>query len=193
MDKSCQVCGSTNYVSLKYGLHCLKHFRQIRKYGLVIHGRTDPNIFTDTGDFFLITIFDRYNKPNGTSKIDRKDVERVKKYRWCFDSNGYVQNKKAGRLHNFITGRKGIDHINRDKSDNRNSNLRQVSQKINVRNTGISSMNTSGYKGVSPRRGKWRASIVIGAKQIHLGDFPSKEDAFHARIRAENKYWKEEI
>ena len=40
-----------------------------------------------------------------------------------------------------------IDHINRNPADNRISNLREVSQQCNMRNTGTPKHNTSGVKG----------------------------------------------
>lgn len=53
-----------------------------------------------------------------------------------------------------------IDHINRDPSDNRIVNLRIADRRINALNTGLSSRNTSGIKGVcwSDDRKKWRAA-----------------------------------
>ena len=41
-----------------------------------------------------------------------------------------------------------IDHINRNRSDNRIENLREVSRQCNVRNCGNLKTNTSGIKGV---------------------------------------------
>lgn len=52
--------------------------------------------------------------------------------------------------------------------------------------------NTSGHKGVIwlESRKKWRAYIGYKGKQIHLGNFDSKEDAIKARKKAEEKYHK---
>ncbi len=45
-----------------------------------------------------------------------------------------------------------IDHINRDKLDNRLENLRWVTNSENQHNTGTSKNNSSGYKNVSLRK-----------------------------------------
>lgn len=80
-----------------------------------------------------------------------------------------------------------IDHINRDRSDNRISNLRSVSKVENQRNHPRHAHNTSGVSGVNwdKARGQWRAYITIGRKQVSLGRFPSFEEAVSARKRAE--------
>ncbi|WP_272516333.1 MULTISPECIES: HNH endonuclease signature motif containing protein [unclassified Providencia] len=75
-----------------------------------------------------------------------------------------------------------IDHINRNPSDNRISNLRLASSSENKRNTARNSANTSGFKGVSfhKRRNLWQATIRCNGKQIHLGYFNNPEDAYSA-------------
>lgn len=75
-----------------------------------------------------------------------------------------------------------LDHINRDRDDNRISNLRVAPGSLNNYNSGISRNNTSGVKGVSYNKGagKWEAGA--GSRpRIYLGIFSSKEDAIKAR------------
>lgn len=76
-----------------------------------------------------------------------------------------------------------IDHINRDKSDNRISNLRVVSRSENMQNRSMASNNTSGHKGVvwNKKAKKWQAQLKINQRLIHLGFFESKDDAISAR------------
>lgn len=71
-----------------------------------------------------------------------------------------------------------IDHINEDKSDNRISNLRPASRSQNMLNVSrASERSQSGVRGVSPRRGRWRATI----SGRHIGDFDTIEEAAAAR------------
>lgn len=83
-----------------------------------------------------------------------------------------------------------VDHINRNKSDNRWVNLRHVSRQCNIRNGRVRCNNTSGITGVSERKrnGKWRATIEANSKSIALGDFTDIKDAVQARWDAEVKY-----
>ena len=84
-----------------------------------------------------------------------------------------------------------IDHINRVKTDNRISNLREVTNKQNHQNAGKSSNNTSGHPGVCwhKRDFKWIAKIMHNQKSINLGYFTNIEDAVSARKAAEKLYW----
>lgn len=73
-----------------------------------------------------------------------------------------------------------IDHIDRDKSNNRIENLREVTGTINRRNVDLRRNNTSGYVGLKyfPLIGKWGA--FIGNK--YLGVRPTKEEAYSLRL-----------
>lgn len=81
-----------------------------------------------------------------------------------------------------------IDHINRNKSDNRISNLRLLSHAENLQNAKLRRDNTSGVKGVHSERGRWRASISVDNKTINLGSFRTLDDAAAARAAAELVY-----
>lgn len=80
-----------------------------------------------------------------------------------------------------------IDHINGNRTDNRIANLRQVSAQENARNSKQKSSNTSGFTGVCPHKGKWRATIMNDRKQLYLGIFRNIEDAAAARKEAERR------
>lgn len=75
-----------------------------------------------------------------------------------------------------------LDHINRNRADNRLSNLREATRTQNLRNSSIRSNNTSGYKGVTwvSEKGKWRAQIFNSYKIHHLGYFDDIEKAAQA-------------
>lgn len=72
-----------------------------------------------------------------------------------------------------------IDHINQNPEDNRISNLRSANKSQNGMNRGVQSNNKLGVKGVSIHRktGKYRASIKVKSKFLHLGLYEKIEDA----------------
>jgi len=77
-----------------------------------------------------------------------------------------------------------IDHINRNPSDNRIANLRDVSASVNRRNCRHPRNVSSIYKGVSRSRGreKWAAQIVYDGRPHYLGIFGTQEEAREAYI-----------
>lgn len=100
------------------------------------------------------------------------------------------------KLQNIIMEKRDgyvIDHINRDKLDNRLSNLRYATTKENGYNCPLSRNNTSNVIGVSRRKdkNKWRAYITPDSKQISLGHFSNKDDAIKARLLAEKEIFGE--
>ena len=92
-------------------------------------------------------------------------------------------------VHNSFP-KNSIDHINGVKTDNRISNLRDVSAKENQRNRPLSCLNTSGYTGITWLVGaqKWRAQITLSGRSKYLGRFEKFCDAVKARKEAEVKY-----
>ena len=83
-----------------------------------------------------------------------------------------------------------IDHINGDRTDNRISNLRDVSHIENGRNQKLGSTNKSGANGVHwfPSRKKWRAAITVNGKNRHLGYFDTVAQAAEARKIADEDH-----
>jgi len=76
----------------------------------------------------------------------------------------------------------GIDHINGIGSDNRIANLRLADCSQNGFN--CKRRKAFGYKGVFPKKGKWRASIGHRGRQFHLGTFATPEEAQSAYMEA---------
>lgn len=83
-----------------------------------------------------------------------------------------------------------LDHINGIRGDNRPSNLRLSSLKLNARNMCLPSNNTSGFCGVSfnRRTGKWFAQIIADNKRHYLGTYDRKSDAIAARQEANARF-----
>lgn len=84
-----------------------------------------------------------------------------------------------------------IDHINGDPSDNRIKNLRPASFSQNRANSLPNSNSRHGAKGVHlSRTGKrWRAKISINKRTVHLGTFPTKEQAATAYLAAARDHY----
>lgn len=83
-----------------------------------------------------------------------------------------------------------IDHINGDKSDNRFSNLRAVTDSQNRWNSGKRPENKSGWKGVSwsKTRNKWHSQISVNKQKICLGYFDDVKEAAEEYIFAALKH-----
>jgi hypothetical protein len=81
-----------------------------------------------------------------------------------------------------------IDHINGDPSDNRITNLRDVSDienKQNIRKPKAG--NKSGYLGVAPNKKRWFAKITVNRQQICLGTYDTPEEAYQAYVAAKRR------
>ena len=83
-----------------------------------------------------------------------------------------------------------IDHINRNKADNRIENLRNANAQQNAQNRAKTIKNTSGYKGVTwhKRDKKWQAAITVSGKVLHLGYHKDVEQAYASYVEASKKY-----
>jgi len=75
-----------------------------------------------------------------------------------------------------------LDHIDRDKLNNRIENLRVANKSENGYNTLKKSNNTSGYKGVCWHKvkRKWMAQGRVEGKKVYLGYYENIEDASKA-------------
>jgi hypothetical protein len=119
---------------------------------------------------------------------------------------GYVQINFNGRTHTaqrlawlYVHGRWPagvIDHINRNRADNRVKNLRDVSSSKNAHNSDARQNSQSNVKGVSLRslrngrrpKKAWRADIMVNGTRKFLGNFYTVEDAAAARANAEREF-----
>ena len=77
-----------------------------------------------------------------------------------------------------------IDHVNGVKSDNKIANLRQADKSQNGSNSALRSSNTSGFKGVTKCKNKWKAQITHNQVVVYLGLFNTKEEAHEAYLKA---------
>jgi len=133
-----------------------------------------------------------------TGSFRWKASGRGRKQGWFFGSPShgymaiYVCGKKYGahQLAWAITygsfSQRDIDHVNHNKTDNRICNLREVTRKVNRRNSSRSANNTSGFTGIhwAKKEKRWIAQIRVDGKKLHVGCFKHLEDAVNARSQA---------
>jgi len=119
--------------------------------------------------------------------IDNDDYEKLKNHSFHL-SHGYPRTciaRKKVMLHQLIMPKqKGmtIDHINRNKLDNRKTNLRSVTILENCQNR----LPKKGTYWKIAGREKWRAQIIIYGKKKHLGVYNTEEEAKKA-------YWEKRM
>lgn len=155
------------------------------------------NIYHDKGKYYEVECFN-YD----TFLIDKQDYEICKPYVWHinYDKTGYksVTTKINGRmikLHrlllNCLDSKIEIDHINRDSTDNRRSNLRFANRSINNFNKSLQSNNTSGHKGIYKTKNynKWLVQIGCDGKRYYIGSYNTLDEAIQARNNAEYMYY----
>lgn len=123
--------------------------------------------------------------------VDDNTYEWASKLRWHHQyGGGYIKATKHGKtiyLHRAIIGAKRgehVDHVNRNKLDNRLENLRICTQEQNNRNTNPKKRKSSKYKGVyknNSRVNPYRAQISVNnGESIHLGCFKTEWEAAKA-------------
>ena len=142
---------------------------------------------------------------NNIFYFDSEDYEKIKDFCWWENNWGYLYTTKPNTnrrtnmlLHRYILdydGKKEVDHKNRNRKDNRKSNLRIVASEDNNRNMSISFDNISGIIGVdwAKRLKRWRSRIVYKGTAYHLGVYTNKSEAIIARLRAELQYFGKEF
>jgi hypothetical protein len=106
----------------------------------------------------------RKDKKNGVWYAERKD------------------GRKTVSMHRQITNAppdREVDHKDGDGLNNTDENLRVCTTSQNQANSRISSLNTSGFRGVSwnKRSGKWEAKIKHNGKRVYLGLFSDPKEA----------------
>lgn len=144
-----------------------------------------------------ITLFDSYGiiySNDSPFYFDSEDKHYLDGRYWYSDVYGYlthcyVENGKNHyiKFHRLVMSASDgefVDHIDRNKNNNRKTNLRICKHIENDRNKGIISTNTSGITGVryDKSRKKWVASITNNGKTIYLGRYQDKNSAIRRRL-----------
>jgi len=177
-------------------LCCSKHHAQLYRNGYIHVTSYDPNRMIVYKCHVEIELRDRKGRFLGSAKVSLDKYSMVKNYKWRKSSNGYVSSHIVGDIHRFITGCSDgfvVDHMDGDKLNNVNDNLRVCKHSENCRNSKISKNNTSGFTGVylSKSSGRWFCSIMVNRKSIYPKCDGTFEGAVEVRKEAEIKYFGE--
>jgi hypothetical protein len=123
--------------------------------------------------------------------VDDGDLPLVIGYRWHVyhkSNTDYARSWQGPpvnrhiRMHVLIMGQTGIDHIDADGLNNQRANLRPATQGQNCANERAIRGGSSQYKGVCwfAKNRRWKATIGIGKRMIHLGYFDDEIEAARA-------------
>lgn len=157
------------------------------------HPFLNPN--DPTGQTFLVPLTQGY-----VAIIDAEDVDRIGQYTWHWlrkpgNDYGYaVRNRRQvygehgiQRMHLMLLPPKDgfvVDHINRDRLDNRKCNLRYATLEQSSQNREVRHLNQLGYRGVfkmpiGPRtpRDRYQAIIRTRSGYQRFGPFDTAEEA----------------
>lgn len=140
-----------------------------------------------------------YNRGEGT--ISWKKTKSLKKIvgraAGGKDANGYMRtqlNRKPLYMHHVVwcmennewppSTKYQIDHINGNRSDNRISNLRLVSQRDNLLNTFVHRGGRLPGCSFNIGNKKWLSQILIKGKRVHIGYFKTEKEAHEKYMAA---------
>lgn len=145
-----------------------------------------------------------FRNADGYFVIDKDDLEKISNFTWHLNQNGYVESvdyksREHIKAHHIIIGKppKGLvtDHINRNRLDNRKSNLRHVTPRENCLNRSVCDHKIANrMMGIKTYNGKRGTTYYVylhdtNNKTTHIGKFKSIEEAMRARDVAYEKIW----
>lgn len=199
--KICKICGR-EVPKLNLGM-CGKHYEQYLKYGKVLDNnpRTvwDDNEIRTYEDYGEIDTYTNTGEVQNTFKFDLEDIKYLVNHKWRTVFKGknnspYLVTGHTIYFHRLIMGNPNteIDHINRDSTDNRKTNLRESFRTQQLANTSLRIDNVQGLKGVYylQRDNAYRAEIQIYKKHFYSKSFKTKAEAAYMRYLYEQHFYK---
>lgn len=148
------------------------------------------NDYYEMDDYCLLRIYKNNEIESYDVKIDMEDVCKVSKGQWFVLKQNYKRNKPIHsiiwstnlndkrvnyHIHQLILNTKlkdkVVDHINNDRFDNRKTNLRITTSKINSIN-----IYHKGYY-LENKTGKYLARVRYNNKDINIGRYSSEKEA----------------
>lgn len=133
--------------------------------------------------------------------VDDEDYDELSRYKWCaYGNHGNFYAKRANGVFKQVLMHRQIldapdgmdvDHIDGNGLNNAKENLRVCLTSENNRNVQKRSDNSSGFKGVSLKKGKYIAQIQVDGHKMHVGSFSTPQEAAKAYDDAAVKYHQE--
>ncbi len=137
--------------------------------------------------------------------VNVEDFEQLNQYKWHYSLCDYAKRTvyktdDKGRKQVDIYMHKTVcpapegmivDHINRNKLDNRSVNLRPATRKQNSWNRKFKKENKkTRYNGISWRKdmGKWRVRLTVNGRRESFGYYANETEAAKAYDRVAKKY-----
>lgn len=193
----CEFCKASNKEGYKIywcdkaqKFLCPKHRSQYNRLGkFLARTKRDRNEYVLHENYAEIVFRDNHGSIIATGLIDIDDVSRCSPYKWFLTEfmgntryiKAIVNNTNIG-LHRFVLNAKNgdiVDHINRDGTDNRKSNLRIVSASENSVNSKTRSATKE--KNIYFKNNKYQVQITRNYHKIYCETFHSLEEAIVAR------------
>jgi hypothetical protein len=103
------------------------------------------------------------------------------------DGKPYKAHRLVFLYHHGYMPENDVDHIDRDRSNNKIENLREVSRSCNMRNSTQQNSTSSGVKGITWDKAhqKWQAKIKANGTTKYLGIYSDFTEAVAHRLAAE--------
>lgn len=183
---TCLMCGATIQRSPS----------NVRKYEYCSsacrrRGRASTPTLSTDGLTALLPLYGQHNAIVAHAVVDASDAAWAGQWRWGYH-HGYAERvdlsgerPQTVALHRELLGlprvsdgRQG-DHINRNRLDDRRSNLRIVPKGKNPQNMGNRRGTSSQYRGVSwsSKMRKWLVQVNVNGRSKYFGVFDSEEAA----------------
>jgi hypothetical protein len=204
MDKQCRICKiklsneNWNNSNQKQGNYiCNKHYNEYKRKLKREHRKGIKRRLSKPRGFFFYPDMDGRlvaKIPLTQQKlaiVDIHNADKLSKYQWQYDNKGYAkriiylknQRTTSKLMHHDIFPKKEdliIDHINWNRLDNHEMNLRYVTERQNAQNHKRKDY-SSKYPGVcwNREKEKWVAYINIKGKQKHLKYCDNEEEAYN--------------
>lgn len=199
----CIVDGCINPIFC--GNYCRRHYKQIQNNGRILdRTKFDSNEIIIKEDYAELLLYNQEHYEVARTIIDIEEIDKIKIHKWHLSNNGYVATHidlKIILLHRFILNVNNddevidydnvVDHIDKNRINNKKQNLRICKQIENTRNNTLAINNKSGITGVyfSNAEDRWIPVVYVKRKRIYLGTFVNKNDAIIARLKGEKLYY----